>query len=250
MVLGTAQVWGRRVRGWVWREDSGAGERRGRPQTLAPAAEAPEPELPYLDLASRVSLSDVDAAAAKTEAPLRPPENPAGSPFFARLPCEIRRAILVAAFGGGRVHMDLRWDLPLLPRERRTPTTELCGQFPHAGPPAPHGGFTADLQPESRHYVASRSLRQGGLDEWQRRTARRTPLWARALPPLAWQWWGCVCHREPPWALRVPWQRDLDFVSGPWKDECLVGWAPWCGAAGGGSCHVGCMGWLQSCRQA
>ena len=47
---------------------------------------------------------------------------PTQSPFFQRLPLELRRQIYIFAFGGRTVHMDLRFDYPQLPGSPHAPS--------------------------------------------------------------------------------------------------------------------------------
>ncbi|KFA81105.1 hypothetical protein S40288_01011, partial [Stachybotrys chartarum IBT 40288] len=65
----------------------------------------PEPEPPYLPSVRSHALSTITLHTAR--------DGQAQSPFF-RLPVELRRQILIAAFGGRTLHMDLRFDRPLL----------------------------------------------------------------------------------------------------------------------------------------
>ncbi|KEY70802.1 hypothetical protein S7711_10214 [Stachybotrys chartarum IBT 7711] len=65
----------------------------------------PEPEPPYLPSVRSHALSTITLDTAR--------DGQAQSPFF-RLPVELRRQILIAAFGGRTLHMDLRFDRPLL----------------------------------------------------------------------------------------------------------------------------------------
>jgi hypothetical protein len=149
----------------------------------------------------------------------------ADSILFTLLPRETRREILVAAFGGRTLHMNLRPGPPLLPLSKRppVPSTLLC---------LPHGGIGADLE-------------QGQWPEEVLDAARRVRVAAPATKPV-WQWWGCECHRNLP-------SGDERVVIAPWQDRCVRGEAKWCDRYPGeapGKCLIGCLGWLMTCRQA
>ncbi|OAA63389.1 hypothetical protein SPI_03552 [Niveomyces insectorum RCEF 264] len=120
----------------------------------------------------------------------------AKSAFFTKLPPETRQRILVAAFGGRTVHMNLRLAAPLLPPSKRP-------LVPSTLQPMPHGGITADLE----------------FGQWPKEVldaAQRVRVTAPGTKP-AWQWWGCVCHRNlPPGDERV--------VVAPWQDNCVRGY--------------------------
>ncbi len=151
-----------------------------------------EPELPYLPSPGHVSLTIQPMVAEGMYAT-------ANSAFFTRLPLEIRQKILVAAFGGRTLHMDLRFGLPLLPRSKRPP-------IPRKPWCMPHGGITADLQ-------------SGNWPEEVQDAARRARVDPLEAKPV-WQWWGCVCHRNLPFG-------DERVVISPCQDNCVRGDARW-----------------------
>lgn len=66
-----------------------------------------EPSLPYLPFQVALSL-DTDGESSATTS----------CAFFTRLPPEIRRKILISAFGCRTLHMHLRFETPLLPRSK------------------------------------------------------------------------------------------------------------------------------------
>ncbi|KIH92457.1 hypothetical protein SPBR_02798 [Sporothrix brasiliensis 5110] len=181
-----------------------------------------DPALPYLpgSSASRVSLTDGAAE----------PENATASPFFTRLPPEIRHQILVEAFGGRTLHMDIRESPPLLPISERSPNPSSVS--PNG---MPHGGLGADLE---RYGMWSTDVMKAAAE-------------ARVISPdgggaSPWQWWSCVCHRNLPKEHNAP-PQPLG------EDGCLRGKNTMCFLYAGqtpGKCLIGASGWLRTCRQA
>ncbi|PTB66884.1 hypothetical protein BBK36DRAFT_1198760 [Trichoderma citrinoviride] len=145
----------------------------------------------------------------------------ADSPFFTRLPLEIRRKILVEAFGAQTVHMDLIYDHPAQQQQQQP----LQGVLR----PRAHGNLSVRL---STGVCDARNLR---LDDSR---------------PKEWAWRSSVCHRNPPGRCRPG-----EEVQ-PAEDYCRFGQSPWhytCRHWPGEfptKCLVGAMGWLCSCRQA
>ncbi|KAK4452189.1 hypothetical protein QBC34DRAFT_41774 [Podospora aff. communis PSN243] len=142
------------------------------------------------------------------------PSNLTALGTFARLPSELRRRILIAAFGDRTLHLDLR----LAP-------SPIPGTIPAQGVDDAHSGLSAPLS--------------------------RTPD-SDASPQ--WRWWGSECHRNiPPWyTLRqhhylYPMHDECIRGIG---EFCFL----WRGLGGDGTkkgrCGVGAMGWLRACRQA
>lgn len=143
---------------------------------------------------------------------------PSSCLFFAKLPGDIRREILVLAFGKRTLHMDLVFDQPLNlpPLADRTAALTAKFDFPHAA-----------IRAKKTGEIASSDVRK------------------------VWRWGGTVCHRMPPgepdsvlgWLLRP----------GPWDDSCLQGSVGFCQYYEGkwpGKCMIGIMGFLLSCKQA
>ncbi|KAJ1329830.1 hypothetical protein MN608_06566 [Microdochium nivale] len=132
---------------------------------------------------------------------------------FARLPAELRQQILVAAFGRRELHLDLR----LVPRRWR-PLHSRQGDSAHGRGSAPWSGNTPKTNPQ---------------DERE------------------WRWYGCVCHRQPPW-------RGARTFSWLHEDHCLEGEANLCAVhppppgKPRGTCDyiIGVLGWLCTSRQA
>ncbi|KAI1453527.1 hypothetical protein F4805DRAFT_461629 [Annulohypoxylon moriforme] len=142
------------------------------------------------------------------------------SPFFHLLPPEIRRLILLEAFGERTVHLDL--------------------VFSH-----PPFFLSAEEQVRRRH-VSHCGIDVGPRKFHKRDTAR----------PKAWRWFSCVCHRDFEWCVRERARGSKEtavLMAEPHYDTCLVGTAAYCDSWRGetpGKCFVGVMGWLLACRQA
>ncbi|KAF6835367.1 hypothetical protein CMUS01_05818 [Colletotrichum musicola] len=132
---------------------------------------------------------------------------------FARLPPELRRRVLRAAFGDRTVHMDLR----LSP------------------PPRPKGNLTTAAAAHE-HGAGSAPLSFPGTDKKNRE----------------WRWYGCVCHRLLPRdsadERRIFTARGVSPYIWPHRDACLRGEAVMCKfwAAGECECAVGALGWLRA----
>ncbi|PTB39381.1 uncharacterized protein TrAFT101_007825 [Trichoderma asperellum] len=147
----------------------------------------------------------------------------ANSFFFTKLPLEIRRKILIEAFGGRTVHMDLVYDHPLLPPEEGAFILEdgTWRRPPHGNMNLRFQGGSCDVQ----------NLR---LDDSR---------------PKEWAWRSSVCHRNipgcPPTLRNQPAEDYCRFGQTEWQRVCLT----WPGEFPT-KCLIGAMGWLRSCRQA
>lgn len=136
--------------------------------------------------------------------------------FFERLSPDLRRMVLIEAFGDRAVHVNLQYDRPL---RARPPRKTL-----HAG-----GVDVLD-----QGHSASRQMRK----------------------PRAWQWYSCVCHRDPVWFVeRGRGAGKGEMTSLPAIDSCLRRRPQLCDAPPGdprdmSRCFLGVMGWLTTCRQA
>jgi hypothetical protein len=76
----------------------------------------------------------------------------------------------------------------------------------------------------------------------------RADKYAKGAHVGAWQWWGCVCHRQTGGVE----SSGAFGGSQPFNDTCLVGSAS-CGedaACPRSNCFIGIMGWLCCCRRA
>lgn len=137
----------------------------------------------------------------------------ADSSFF-RLPYDIRRMILVEAFGNSPLHMDLFFIYPIVPLEERKRDPDLAKRH-------------AYLDWTSTTFAHK-------PNDW---TARR------------WRWQSTVCHRgnghrfgyihSGPWDDNCRWGVALCNYR-PERSEY----------SGLSDCFIGVMGWLLSCRQA
>ncbi|KAK4096333.1 hypothetical protein N658DRAFT_436323, partial [Parathielavia hyrcaniae] len=154
-------------------------------------------------------------------------QSPATLGTLARLPPELRRRILMAAFGDRTLHLDMHFAPP-----RRASASDHLTPDLGAGSAPAHGFGVSPLSP---YYFP-----------------------ADDAPP-AWRWTSCVCHRMMPPGSRWE-QRSLakgyPVYRYPHTDDCLRGEAFYCALwppekiAAPGKCTVGAMGWLLACRQA
>lgn len=149
--------------------------------------------------------------------------------FFGRLPFEIRRRILVEAFGGHIVHMDLSFDHPELPIDE--------AYFDGSSENFPIHG--------NRH-----------LDDRKNCHMEVPQLRVDKSLPKEWIWRSSECHRRYPWKGRDELkERQVDRFTNAAEDRCRFGgvWprmCQWWSGDGPSKCCVGAMGWLLSCRQA
>ncbi|CAG9982001.1 unnamed protein product [Clonostachys byssicola] len=153
----------------------------------------------------------------------------AQSSFFQKLPFEIRRRILVEAFGGHTIHMDLSFDHP----ERPLDKAFFDGSIKHL---SNHGNYNRETGLESRQET-SRYKVDSSL-------------------PKRWIWRSSDCHRNPPWDRRSDEHNKYkDRAVNASEDRCRLGGVEghfcqlWPGERPH-KCFVGAMGWLLSCRQA
>lgn len=142
--------------------------------------------------------------------------------IFSRLPPEIRRQILISAFGDRTMHMDLEYRPPF----------NLVDKKPYEG-----WNFHAGIRTEN--------LTAGShLDEMSGKSR-------------AWRWFGCVCHRyDTDKTPSLPYGRRCNYrwahFGEPDTDHCLHG-AGKCSSWPGNwpvKCQVGAMGWMLSCKLA
>ncbi|VUC24320.1 unnamed protein product [Clonostachys rosea] len=218
---------------WLRRRMHGAGSARALPADESesrdvflryiPELAEPVPALPaerprYLTPSS--SREDLRVSAADATAQ---------SSFFQRLPFEIRRRILVEAFGGHTVHMDLSFDHPELPLDK----TYFDGSITHL---SNHGNHNRDTENETRQATPRHKVDPS--------------------LPKRWIWRSSDCHRNPPWDTRSDEHNKYkDRAVNASEDRCRFGGAEgyfcqlWPGERPH-KCFVGAMGWLLSCRQA
>jgi hypothetical protein len=160
--------------------------------------------------------------------------------FFRKLPGEIRRRILIEAFGGHTVHMDLWHFHPQLPVPASWAAREAGGGMDDGS-----GNAATDAQASSR--VVSHCNRYVTDMPYVDYTV-----------PQRWIWSSSECHRLPPphHESRLGRPLDQDYWNAA-EDSCRTGCkillrktcAMWCGDDTS-KCFIGAMGWLQSCRQA
>ncbi|KAF5653527.1 hypothetical protein F25303_2235 [Fusarium sp. NRRL 25303] len=136
---------------------------------------------------------------------------------YYKLPPDIRRYILILAFGNRRLHMDSSYDYPDISPELIQPLDKN-----HCG-----------IALENMHSIKLRAV-----DDTK---------------PISWIWWGSVCHRRPPdHDVSRAGPMAHGGPDGPWADTCSVGEALYCDSWPGSfhsKCWIGIMGWLLSCRQ-
>ncbi|KAK4442792.1 hypothetical protein QBC34DRAFT_386897 [Podospora aff. communis PSN243] len=154
-----------------------------------------------------------------------PSNQPGNYGLFATLPRELRRQILVDAFGGQALHMHLSYSHALV---RKTTSASSAPAVSSSGRRR-HCGLFSELVPDHSS-------------------------------PKKWQWFGCVCHRRGDYSES---EREQRYAAGqvlqtvePCDDDCLEERSEpvmcICPTAEGGSasCFVGVMGWLLSCQEA
>ncbi|KFZ16517.1 hypothetical protein V502_05059 [Pseudogymnoascus sp. VKM F-4520 (FW-2644)] len=139
-----------------------------------------------------------------------------------RIPFEIRRQILILAFGEQTVHMDLKFRYPLKLADKKLDYRCLHARIE----------YYSIGTPTYQSLVATAGERQ------------------------EWRWFSCVCHRFPPNATQLPLGRrrlsPWASLTDPHTDRCLDG-SGTCEEWPGEwpvKCQIGIMGWLLSCKQA
>lgn len=142
----------------------------------------------------------------------------ANSGFFQTLPPEIRRKILIEAFGYYTIHMHLNYDYPkssIDVRQRDDPRHRHANIRTERLEPRP--------QPQTRFGIPRRKT---------------------------WQWFSYICHRDYPFEV---WRWKPSEDTKPCDDQCYsMSFATECQYWPGetpGKCFLGVMGWLLSCRQ-
>lgn len=181
--------------------------------------------------------------------------NNRNSPFFRRLPPELRRAILTTALGGRTLHAHLDFTHPKVARQ------------PRAGPeqrqrrPRPDrwvGRLLTTILP--------RKLTSGGGARRAEGPAPHVHVVPDRTRPPAWQWTGCACHRleeleeEHLYRLLSSCRNVGRRLPPDWDRCCDSSWFCTCEEWRGKEeeeeewrrqeCGVGVMGWLLTCRQA
>lgn len=120
----------------------------------------------------------------------------AASPFFQRLPAELRRATLIEAFGARRLHAHFEHAHPL-----RTDLVRREGKRPRRR----RRHCDLPTAPEPGSAVRDRAH------------------------PKEFCWFGCECHREPPGGTTRRLRGRVEEVRvPPWMDGCVEGSAACC----------------------
>lgn len=138
---------------------------------------------------------------------------------FYSLPYEMRRQILVYAFGERQIHLDLSFTYPDAKSAQKRDKRSL-----------PSCGIKSKIPVTT-------------FDKLELGLRRRKQ----------WQWWGCECHRSSSDAQWM-WSNNAGPAAlGPWVDKCCDGRRRSCTSETGKmpyNYQIGIMGWLLSCRQA
>lgn len=223
------------------------GEKKRRNGQEIDSSEQPPPLLPLLPARRQRPITPAATTAAATESLV------AALGTFACLPPELRRRVLVAAFGDRTLHLGLR----LAPRDKRANgSVTSAGKYEHGRGTAPLSstrlavvGWGVPGEMMAGKYVGSKI--KSDWPEWE------------------WCWYGCVCHRLLPrgsaMERRIFTTRGRSPYIWPHRDSCIRGeaelceaWPPPRPATAGtqaqvtGTCDyaVGALGWLRACRQA
>lgn len=146
---------------------------------------------------------------------------------FGRLPPEIRREILIFAFGARTIHVDLTYNSPFIREDKAAPV--------------PRKGLSS-----TKTSIKTTPMTHYGIS---------SELVTNSILPPCWRWFSCVCHRWPTW----PEDTLLEGSSlSPSDDRCLMG--TFCSCVGQDksqkkrehldSCYIGVMRWLLVCHMA
>lgn len=140
-------------------------------------------------------------------------ERPQKKGFFDILPAEIRRQIMMDAFGDNIIHIDLQY---------RYPYRTLSFKEPNQ---------------HTEHAVHDAYQRRGNKSAGEKE----------------WRWWSCICHHLPPETNPVWMSHGRRALpTKTFAVSCLEGISQcekWQGTWPS-KCHVGVMGWMLSCKQA
>lgn len=138
--------------------------------------------------------------------------------FFTKLPEDIRREILIAAFGDRTIHMNLEFThpYPVLP-----PLDDAGGNNTH------RHTHHARIAPLRNEHLLHKS-------------------------DMVWRWDGSVCHRQA--RDYAPVGQDACFLfHAVWLDGCMAGRNTYCESYGVSlprDCQIGILGFVLSCKQA
>lgn len=195
------------IRQWLRRQRSKFAA-SNRDLDVSGVAKTPLPSLPFL-----LDTQQLDSLPASTPESGNNVLRVRG--FFHQLPPELRRMILIEAFGRLTLHIHLGLNHPYLPA---TAILLYGSKLCHTQ----HGGASVPLQESA---------------DKPRKENRDTSK------PMAWQWWSCVCHRGDPggqWFIQPHWDRCLNG-----RADCWL----WPGELPA-KCQIGAIGWLRTCWQA
>ena len=149
----------------------------------------------------------------------------ANSPLFQRLPSEIRRLILIEAFGDRGLHVDLSLEYPTTQQHHHHHHSKLTS----------HEALTATEPLHANVHLLRDKHRHQHTNK-----------------PRRWEWWGCVCHRSMrSWktpADVLPWMDppSEDSCRNPYQEQ----YCTYLPAKIPCTCNIGALGWLLTCRQA
>ncbi|KAK4118616.1 hypothetical protein N657DRAFT_637897 [Parathielavia appendiculata] len=208
---------------------------------------------PWLD-----SLPFLPAQRPRPLTPAVSEQSPATLGTLARLPPELRRRTLTAAFGSRTLHLDMQF----APPRRASACDRLTPDFDASTAPVHGFGVSPFVGTATRQTKGKMTASRVSITSHMVHVP--TPLSPYYFPaddaPRAWRWTNCVCHRMFPPGSR--WERHAlardgyHYPPGPHTDKCLRGEAMYCFLwppemiAAPGKCKVGAMGWLLACRQA
>ncbi|KAF9876844.1 hypothetical protein CkaCkLH20_05690 [Colletotrichum karsti] len=224
--------------------DTLRGRKQRRNDQETDVSQRPPPSLPFLPAQRSRPITPTTISADNDVAAL-------GN--FARLSPELRRRVLIAAFGERTLHVDLR----LAPRGQRVNMSEFSSA------PYEHGRGTAPLS-----YCRTVIPIETTTTTTRVKTAKSTGSKAKTGPEWEWEWrwYGCVCHRLLPRGSAIERRfiaRGTSPYMWPHREACLRGEAMMCQLWSSGpdingtqapetgcDASVGAMGWLRACRQA
>jgi len=153
------------------------------------------------------------------------------SSLFFRLPYEIRRRILIEAFGERILHINLTFGHPRVVMDKEDIEETYRGESAYLFREVPHCGYKI-ARPDSPRRVNGYAVDTG--------------------QPKRWIWHGSVCHHNCESVVRRG-KRGEGGIREPFVDRCFDGRGVECHTWSGempSKCYPGVMGWLLTCRQA
>jgi len=152
------------------------------------------------------------------------------SAFF-RLPYEIRRKILIEAFGERILHINLTFGHPRVVMSEEDIEKTYRGEGAYPFREVPHCGYKI-AKPDSPRRVNGYAV--------------------DTREPKRWIWHGSVCHHNCENVVRRG-KKGEGGIREPFVDRCFDGRGVECHTWPGempSKCYPGVMGWLLTCRQA